>query len=89
MTFFDLCCGCRMHIAFMCLVGLLDDFAFGFCDFLLMLILTILLLIDLYDLLVFGNRMFYMRLRGLSYFDLYDLCFMSLSGVLSRSLGMV
>jgi NADH-quinone oxidoreductase subunit D len=89
MTFFDLCVGCRMHLAFMVLLGLLDDFVFGFCDFVLLLLLTVLFLLDLYDLFVFGNRVFYLRLRGLSYFDLYDLCFMSLSGVLSRSLGMV
>jgi NADH:ubiquinone oxidoreductase subunit D len=88
MTFFDLCCGVRMHLAFMCLCGLLDDFVFGFCDFFLMLIITILFLVDLYDLFVLGNRLFYLRLRGLSYFDLYDLIFMSISGVLSRSLGM-
>ena len=54
-----------------------------------MLLLTLLFLYDIYDLLFLGNRLFYLRLRGLSYFDCYDLCFMSLSGVLSRSLGMV
>jgi len=78
-----------MHLAFMVLLGVLDDFVFGFCDFLLLLILTILFLLDLLDLFVLGSRLFYLRLRGLSYFDLYDLCFMSLSGCLSRSLGMV
>lgn len=78
-----------MHLAFCCLLGLLDDFIFGFCDFLLLLLVTVLFLLDLYDFLVLGNRLFYLRLRGLSYFDLYDLCFMSLSGCLSRSLGMV
>lgn len=89
MIFFDLVCGCRMHLAFMVLLGLLDDFVFGFLDFLLMLLITLLFLYDIYDLLFLGNRLFYLRLRGLSYFDCYDLCFMSLSGVLSRSLGMV
>ena len=81
MTFFDLCVGCRMHLAFMVFLGLLDDFVFGFCDFLSLLLLTMIFLLDLYDLFVFGNRVFYLRLRGLSYFDLYDLCFMILDGV--------
>lgn len=89
MTFFDLCCGCRMHLAFMCLLGLLDDFCFGFIDFLLMLCISCLFVMDLYDLLFIGNRLVYLRLRGLSFFDVYDLCFNSISGCLSRSLGMV
>lgn len=89
MTFFDLCCGCRMHLAFMCLLGLLDDFVFGFIDFLLMLCISCLFVLDLYDLLFIGNRLLYLRLRGLAFFDVYDLCFNSISGCLSRSLGMV
>jgi len=72
MTFFDLCCGCRMHLAFMVLLGLLDDFVFGFLDFLLMLLVTIFFLLDIVDLFVLGNRIFYLRLRGLSFFDLLD-----------------
>nr|QMU23866.1 putative NADH dehydrogenase subunit 7 [Trypanosoma lewisi] len=89
MTFFDLCCGCRMHLCFMVLLGILDDFVFGFVDFLILLIISCLFIMDCYDLLFVGNRLFYLRLRGLSFFDLYDLLFNSLSGVLSRSLGMV
>jgi len=89
MTFFDLCCGCRMHLAFMVLLGILDDFVFGFLDFIIILIYTFLLLIDIYDFLFIGNRLFYIRLRGLSLFCIYDLSFNSLSGCLSRSLGMV
>lgn len=89
MTFFDLCVGTRMHVAFMVFCGILDDFVFGFCDFLMILILTMIFLLDLYDIFCYGNRLFYLRLRGLSYFDVFDLCFMSLSGVISRSLGLV
>lgn len=78
-----------MHLAFMVLLGILDDFVFGFVDFLLLLVISCLFIMDCYDLLFVGNRLFYLRLRGLSFFDLYDLCFNSLSGILSRSLGMV
>lgn len=89
MTFFDLCCGCRMHLAFMCLLGLLDDFLYGFIDFCCMLCISCLFVLDLYDILFIGNRLFYIRLRGLHFFDIMDLCFNSCSGVLARSLGMV
>lgn len=89
MTFFDLCCGCRMHLAFMVFCGLLDDFIFGFLDFLFLLFIGVLFLLDIFDLFLIGNRLFYLRLRGLSFLDCYDLIFMSISGCLSRSLGMV
>jgi len=56
----------------MVLLGLLDDFVFGFLDFLLMLLVTIFFLLDIVDLFVLGNRIFYLRLRGLSFFDLLD-----------------
>lgn len=88
-VFFDLCCGTRVHLAFLVLVGLLDDFVFGFVDFLYSCIISSLFLIDIYELLILQNRTFYIRLRGLSILDIYDLSFLSCSGVLSRSLGLV
>jgi len=69
MTFFDYVCGCRMHLAFICLCGCLDDFTFGLLDFLFFIILTNFFLLDILDLLVCNNRMFYLRLRGLSLFS--------------------
>lgn len=78
-----------MHLAFMVLLGLLDDFIFGFIDFLYCCLISCLFLIDLYDLLIVHNRCFYLRLRGLSLLDLYDIMFLSCSGCLSRSLGIV
>ena len=87
MTFFDLVCGCRMHLAFMVLCGLLDDFFFGFGEFVVVLVLSFCFIIDLLDMFVMSNRLFYLRLRGLHFFDIFDIMFMSLSGVLSRSVG--
>jgi len=78
-----------VHLAFLVLVGLLDDFVFGFVDFLYSCIISSLFLIDIYELLILQNRTFYIRLRGLSILDVYDLSFLSCSGVLSRSLGLV
>jgi len=78
-----------MHLAFMVLLGLLDDFVFGFIDFLYCCLSSCLFLIDIYDMLLVNNRNFYLRLRGLSILDLYDLMFLSCSGSMSRSLGML
>ena len=89
MTFFDYVCGCRMHLAFICLCGCLDDFTFGLLDFLFFIIVTNLFLLDLLDLMVCSNRFFYLRLRGLSLFSFWDICFNSLSGVLARSCGLL
>jgi len=33
LTFFDFVCGCRMHLAFFCVCGVLDDFSCGVYDF--------------------------------------------------------
>ena len=40
-------------------------------------------------MLLINNRNFYLRLRGLSILDVYDIMYLSCSGVMSRSLGMV
>jgi len=89
MLLFDLCCGCRMHLAFICILGLLDDFVFGFCDFLLLILLSNMNLLCMLDLLFINNRLFFLRLRGLAIFSLFDIVFNSISGCLSRSCGMV
>jgi len=89
MTLFDYVCGCRMHLAFICLCGCLDDFTFGLLDFLFFCLSTNFFLVDLLDLLVCNNRMFYLRLRGISFFSFWDLCFNSLSGFNARSCGLL
>jgi len=56
MVVFDFVCGCRMHLAFFCLCGVLDDFSFGVVDFLLFLCLSCMFLLDVFDLFVLNNR---------------------------------
>lgn len=89
MTFFDLCAGCRMHLAFLCIYGLFDDFSFGMLDFLYLISCTMLYLIDIIDFICCSNVIFILRLRGLAIFDLYDISFTSCSGCLARSVGIV
>ena len=88
LTFFDFTCGCRMHVAYFCLCGVFDDLSFGLLDFILFFVCTCLFLLDLYDLLCVNNRICYLRLRGISLLCVWDLCFNSISGVLSRSIGL-
>jgi len=89
MVFFDFTCGCRMHCAYFCLCGVFDDLSFGLLDFVLFLCFSCLFLLDLYDLLCIMNRISYLRLRGISLLCVWDLLFNSISGVLSRSCGIV
>lgn len=78
-----------MHLAFMVLLGLLDDFIYGFIDFLFCCMISCMFLIDIYESLLVHNRIFYIRLRGLSLLDLFDVSFLSCSGLLSRSVGII
>jgi NADH-quinone oxidoreductase subunit D len=89
MTFFDYVCGCRMHLAFICLCGCLDDFTFCVLDFFVCCVVTNFFFLDIVDLWVCNNRLFFIRLRGLSLFSFWDICFNSLSGVLARSCGLL
>jgi len=68
MTFFDFICGCRMHLCFICLCGVLDDFTLCVLDFFVFLCFTVFSFLDILDLSVCNNRLFYLRLRGLSVF---------------------
>jgi len=68
MLFFDFTCGCRLHCAFICLCGLLDDISFGLIDYILFLSVSCIFLVDLYDLFCLNNRISYLRLRGISLF---------------------
>jgi len=78
-----------MHVAFFCLCGVFDDISFGLLDFLFYMFFCLLFLFDLYDLLCLNNRISFLRLRGISLLCLWDLIFNSISGVLSRSCGLI
>lgn len=55
-----------MHVAFICLCGVLDDLSFGLLDYVLFCLLSCLFLIEIFDLLLLNNRISYLRLRGIS-----------------------
>lgn len=85
--FFDLSCGTRMHLAFMVIMGVLDDIALNMLDFVYSVLVSSLFTVEIFEQLVINNRLFYMRLRGLALLDVYDISFLGCSGVLSRSVG--
>jgi len=89
MVFFDFTVGCRMHLAYICLCGVFDDLSFGVLDFVLFLCYSCLFLLDLFDVFCINNRVSYLRLRGISLLCIWDLFFNTISGVLSRSCGIV
>jgi len=89
MLFFDYICGCRMHLSFIVLLGVLDDFTFCLIDYLFFVLDTSCFILDLFDFFMLINRLTYLRLRGIAILDLYDLLFNSLSGVLARSCGIL
>lgn len=87
--FFDYLCGCRMHVAFFCVCGVLDDISFGLIDFLLFNVFSLLFLCELFDIVCVNNRIAYCRLRGIALFDVFDVVFNSISGVALRSVGLL
>jgi len=87
MTFFDYVCGCRMHCAFICLLGCLDDISFSLIEYILFLVKSNLFLLELLDLICVNNKIQYLRLRGIGTFDFYDITYNSISGVLARACG--
>ncbi len=89
MTFFDYVCGCRMHCAFICLLGCLDDISFSLLEYVLFLIRSNLFLLELFDSVCINNKITYLRLRGIGVFDFYDISYNSISGVLARSCGLL
>ena len=89
MTFFDYICGVRMHVAFFCICGVLDDFTCGLLDFLIFLCFSLVFLCELFDVVCVMNRIAYIRLRGIALFDIFDVCFNSISGLISRSVGLL
>lgn len=86
LSIFDLICGVRMHVAFICLGGVLDDVTMLY-DVITASIESSLVICDSLDLLFVNNRIIYVRLRGVALMDWSDIQFNSISGVLLRSVG--
>jgi len=89
MVFFDYVCGVRMHVSYLSLVGVFDDFGFGLLDYVLVMICSCFFVLDLFDYGIVNSRFVYCRFRGLSFVDILDVFCMSISGVLLRSVGLL
>jgi NADH-quinone oxidoreductase subunit D len=89
LMFFDFLCGCRMHVAFFVVCGVLDDFSVGVFDFLFVVLFCLFFMVELFDVCVCCNRIAYCRLRGIALVDLFDVLFNSISGVVLRSCGLL
>jgi NADH:ubiquinone oxidoreductase subunit D len=89
MVFFDYVCGCRMHCAYICLLGCLDDLSFSIIEYLHFLVKSNLFLLELLELVCLANRIVYTRLRGIGVLDMYDISYNSVSGVLARAVGIL
>lgn len=89
MLFLDLCCGCRMHCAFVCFLGLVDDFTFCLIDFLCFLLVSVTVCLVLIDFVLVGQRILFLRLRGVACVGLYDFFWLGLSGCFARCVGIV
>jgi len=89
MVFFDYVCGVRLHVAYISLVGVFDDFSFGLLDYVFYILSSCFFVLDLFDFGIVNSRFVYLRFRGLSFVDLLDVFCMSISGVLLRSVGLL
>ncbi len=87
MIFFDYVCGCRMHCAYLCLMGVVDDISFSVVDFLWTLLLSNFFLLEMFDFVCSNNRIGYLRLRGIGLLDIFDLTYVCMSGVVGRAVG--
>lgn len=76
-----------MHCAYFCVCGVLDDLSCGLFDFLFLIVFGFVFLCDLLDVVCVVNRIAFIRLRGVALFDVFDIVFNSISGVLARSCG--
>jgi len=75
-----------MHVAFICVGGVLDDMTMLY-DLINASIESSIIVCDSFDLLFTNNRIIYVRLRGVALMDWSDVQFNSISGVLLRSTG--
>jgi len=87
MIFFDYVCGCRMHCAYICFLGCLDDITITSIDYIFYLCYSFMFVIELLDFICINNRISYLRLRGIGILDIFDIQYCSISGILARSVG--
>lgn len=76
-----------MHVAYICIGGVLDDLSFMLIDYIMCIVVSIIIILDLLDIVIVNNRILYLRLRGLCLVDINDICFYSISGVMIRCVG--
>jgi len=76
-----------MHVAYICVGGVLDDLSFMLIDYIMCVCVSVLIVLDLIDVVILNNRILYLRLRGLCLVDINDICFYSISGVMIRCVG--
>lgn len=89
MTFFDLCLGARIHCAFFVVGGFLDDFFCGLFDFFFCMLLSSVFFCNVLGFFTICNRFFFVRLRGVAIVFLWDVFYVSCSGVFARSCGLL
>ena len=87
MGLFEYVCGARMHVAYISLFGISDSSPTGLYDIVNFILTSNLLLLDIYDSFCVNNRIFYLRLRGISIMSIFDVTNNSISGVLARATG--
>jgi len=76
-----------MHVAYICIGGVLDDLSFMLIDYIMCVVVSVIIILDLLDIVIVNNRILYLRLRGLCLVDINDVCFYSISGVMIRCIG--
>ena len=76
-----------MHVAYISLFGVSDNNSVGIFDMINFILISNVLLLDIYDSFCVNNRIFYLRLRGISLMSIFDLSSNSISGVLARATG--
>jgi len=88
MSVFEWMSGVRMHVAYLCVGGVLDDLNISNLDFINSTILTTELIWTLVEITVVANRILYLRLRGLAIIDYEDISSLGISGILLRATGL-
>jgi NADH-quinone oxidoreductase subunit D len=88
MSVFEWVSGVRMHVAYLCIGGLLDDLNVTNIDFLNTITTTTELIWTLIEITVVTNRILYLRLRGLAILDYEDINACGITGILLRATGL-
>lgn len=88
MVVFEWVSGVRMHVAYMCIGGVMDDISSCLLDYVGGVLGSVLCILDVMEHVLINNRIVYLRLRGMCLLDYMDSSLFSVSGVLLRSLGL-